>query len=48
MPSNAINMPNAKKLLNVHQSGKYVNIYATFEVAPINDVARITVQRKNQ
>ena len=37
------NMPlkcHMPKLLNVHQWGKYVNIHATYEVDPINDMAR--------
>ena len=33
------------KVLNVHLWGKYVNIYATHEFAPINDVATITLHR---
>ena len=43
----ATNMPlkcHMPKLLDVHLWKKHANIYATYEVAPINDVARITTQ----
>ena len=32
------------KLLNIHQLGKYANIYVKYELAAINDVARNNVQ----
>ena len=34
------------KLLNVHLWGKNANVYVTYEVAPINDVARIAVHKR--
>ena len=33
------------KYLTLHLSGKYANLYATYEVAPINDVTRIAVHK---
>ena len=33
------------KLLNMDLCGKYDNMYATYEVTPTNDVARIAVQK---
>ena len=35
------------KLLDMHLWGQYTNIHAIYEFAPINDVARITVQRND-
>ena len=40
--SNAKHMPNAL-LLDMYLWGKYANIHATYEVAPMNDIARITI-----
>ena len=36
------------KLLNMHLWGKYANTRATYEVAPINDVARIAVPTRRR
>ena len=44
-PSNAIIMPHAKITKHAFM-GTYANIYATYEVASINDVARITAHRQ--
>ena len=42
MPSNVTSTAYAQ-FLNIHLWGEVSNIYATYEVAPINEVARITV-----
>ena len=36
------------KLLDVHQWGKYTNIYATYELIAINSVDRTDLQRRCQ
>ena len=33
------------KLLNGHLWSKYANIHATYEIAPINSIPRITVHK---
>ena len=43
-PSNA-KISNIPKLLHVHLERMYANIQATYEGAPISDVARIPVYR---
>ena len=39
-----LNATNMLKLLDVHLHRKYANIQATFEVAPINNVAKNCTQ----
>ena len=38
--------PQVPQKFDVHLWGKYGNIYGTYEVAPINDVARIAVHKQ--
>ena len=44
MSPNATDMAYGQ-LTDVHLWGKYANMYATYDIAPINNVARITVHR---
>ena len=43
-----LNIHHMYKWLDMHERGKYANIYTAYELGTINDVARITINRWQQ